>query len=174
MDCFDKLYLGKLPPKEKFYNRLNETHISDQDYDHALNVWNQFNLKDMGKYHDLYLKSDVLLLADVLKEFRSVCLENYHLDPAWHYTAPGLAWDAALKKTGVKLELLTDPDMLLIFEGIRGGVSMITKRHGKANNPYMVKSLIPILQQTILLILMQTIFMVGQCVILFLLEILNG
>ena len=117
---------------------MNETHISDEDYDHALNVWNQFNLKDMGEYHDLYLKSDVLLLADVFEEFRSVFLENCQLDPAWYYTAPRLAWDAALKKTGVRLELLTDPDMLLMFEeGIRGGVSMITKRLGKANNPYM-------------------------------------
>ena len=138
MDCFDKFSRDKLPPKEKFYNRLNETQISDEDYEHALNVWNQFNLKDMGEYHDLYLKSDVLLLADVFEKFRSVCLENYQLDPAWYYTSPGLAWDAALKKTEVKLELLTGPDMLLMFEeGIRGGVSMITKRHGKANNPYM-------------------------------------
>ena len=98
----------------------------------------------MGEYHNLYLKSDVLLLADVFEEFRSVCLENYQLDPAWYYTAPGLAWDAALKKTGVRLKLLTDPDMLLMFEeGIRGGVSMITKRHGKANNPYMGKEFDP-------------------------------
>ena len=137
MDCFDKFSETKLLPKEKFYNRLNETHISDEDYDHARNVWKKFNLKDMGEYHDLYLKSDVLLLADVFEEFRNVCLENYQLDPAWYYTSPGLAWDAALKKTEVKLQLLTDPDMLLMFEGIRGGVSMITKRHGKANNPYM-------------------------------------
>ena len=120
MDCFDKFSRCKLPPKKKFYNRLNKTHISDEDYDHALNVWKQFNLKDMGEYHDLYLKSDVLLLADVLEEFRSVCLENYQLDPAWYYTSPGLAWDAALKKTKARLELLTDPDMLLMLEeGIR-------------------------------------------------------
>ena len=120
MDCFDKFSRCKLPPKKKFYNRLNKTHISDEDYDHALNVWKQFNLKDMGEYHDLYLKSDVLLLADVFEEFRSVCLENYQLDPAWYYTSPGLAWDAALKKTKARLELLTDPDMLLMFEeGIR-------------------------------------------------------
>ena len=92
-----------------------------------------------------------------------VCLENNQLDPAWYYTAPGLAWDAALKKTEVQLQLLTDPDMLLMFEeGIRGGVSMITKRHGKTNNPY------------ILLILMQIISTVQQCIILFLLEVLNG
>ena len=117
---------------------MNETHISDEDYDHARNVWEKSGLKNIGEYHDLYLKSDVLLLADVFEEFRIVCLENYQLDPAWYYTSPGLAWDAALKKTGVRLELLRDPDMLLMFEeGIRGGVSMITKRHGKANNPYM-------------------------------------
>ena len=120
-----------------FYNRLNATHIFDEDYDHARNVWKEFNLKDMGEYHDLYLRSDVLLLADVFEEFRNVCLENYQLDPAWYYTSPGLAWDAALKKTEVKLQLLTDPDMLLMFEIVRGGVSMITKRHEKANNPYM-------------------------------------
>ena len=137
MDCFDKFSEAKLPPKEKFYSRLNETPISDEDYDHARNVWKQFNLKDIGEYHDLYLKSDVLLLADVFEEFRNVCLENFQLDPAWYYTAPGLAWDAALKKTGVRLELLTDPDMLLMFEeGIRGGVFMITKRHGEANTIY--------------------------------------
>ena len=138
MDSLLKFSEEKLLPKETFFNRLNETHISDEDYDHAQNVWEKFGLKNMGEYHDLYLKSDVLLLADVFEEFRSVCLENYQLDPAWYYTSPGLAWDAALKKTGIRLELLTDPDMLLMFEeGIRGGVSMITKRYGKANNPYM-------------------------------------
>ena len=116
---------------------MNVTHIFDEDYDHARNVWKEFNLKDMGEYHDLYLRSDVLLLADVFEEFRHVCLENYQLDPTWYYTSPGLAWDAALKKTEVKLQLLTGPDMLLMFEIVRGGVSMITKRHEKANNPYM-------------------------------------
>ena len=92
----------------------------------------------MRDYHDLYLESDVLLLADVFENFRNVCLKNYKLDPAWYYTSPGLTWDAALKMTGIELELLTDPDMLLMIEkGIRGGVSMISKRHGKANNKYM-------------------------------------
>ena len=138
MDSLLKFSEEKLPPKEKFFSRLNETHISDEDYVHAQNVWEKFGLKNMGEYHDLYLKSDILLLADVFEEFRSVCLENYQLDPAWYYTSPGLAWDAALKKTRVRLELLTDPDMLLMFEeGIRGGFSMITKRYGKANNPCM-------------------------------------
>ena len=140
MDSLLKFSEVKIPPKEKFYNRLNDSYISDEDYNHARTVWEKFGLKNMGEYHNLYLKSDVLLLADVFEEFRSVCLENYQLDPAWYYTSPGLAWDAALKKTGVRLELLTDPDIILMFEeGIRGGVSMITKRYGKANNPYMGK-----------------------------------
>ena len=92
----------------------------------------------MREYHDLYLLSDVLLVADVFENFRNVCLKNYKLDAAWYYTAPGLAWDAALKMTGVELELLTDPDMLLMIEkGIRGEISMISQRHGKANNKYM-------------------------------------
>ena len=92
----------------------------------------------MGDYHDLYLKTDTLLLADVFEEFRNVCLENYELDPAWYFTSPGLAWDASLKKTKVKLELLTDIDMLQMIEkGTRGDVSMISTRLGKANNKYM-------------------------------------
>lgn len=92
----------------------------------------------MGDYDDHYLKSDVLLLSDVFEEFTNESLKNYKLDPAWFFTAPGLAWDAALKTSGVKLELLTDIDMLLRIEkGLPGGISMISNRHGKANNPYM-------------------------------------
>ena len=95
-------------------------------------------MKNLEDYHNSYNQFDVLLLADVFANFRDICIKNYNLDPAHYYTAPGLAWDAALKVTEVKLELLSDPDMLLMVEkGIRGGISMISNRYGKANNKYM-------------------------------------
>ena len=99
-------------------------------------------MKNLEDYHNLYNQVDVLLLADVCENFRDICIKNYKLDPAHYYTALGLAWDAALKITKVELELLSDIDMLLIVEkGIRGGVSMISNRYGKANNKYIGKSL---------------------------------
>ena len=138
MDSLEKLEETKLPPKEAFYSRLNDGGISDEDYAHAKKVWKTFKMKYFKDYHELYNKVDVLLLADVFENFRNICLENYELDPAHYYTAPGLAWDAALKVTVVNLELLSDIDMLLMVEkGIRGGVSMISNRYGKANNKYM-------------------------------------
>ena len=138
MDSLEKLEETKLPPKEAFYLRLNDGGISDKDYAHAQKVWKTFKMKYFKDYHELYNKVDVLLLADVFENFRNICLENYELDPAHYYTAPGLAWDAALKVTDVNLELLSDIDMLLMVEnGIRGGVSMISNRYGKAYNKYM-------------------------------------
>ena len=137
-DGFDKLNATQLPPKEAFYSKLSDEDITEDNYQHAKKVWETFNMKTMREYHDLYLESDVLLLADVFENFRDVCQKNYGLDPAWYYTAPGLAWDATLKITKVNLELLTDIDILLMIEkGVRGGVSMISTRYGKANNPYM-------------------------------------
>ena len=137
-DSFDRLSADHLPPKEAFHSILNDSGISEEDYIHAQKVWKTFNMMTMRDYHDLYLKSDVLLLSDVFENFRDVCLDNYHLDPMFYYTAPGLAWDACLKIAKVRLELLTDYDMLMMIEkGIRGGVSMISTRYGKANNPYM-------------------------------------
>ena len=137
-DSFDRLSSTSLPPKESFHSILNDSGITEEDYQYAQKVWETFNMKTMRDYHDLYLKSDVLLLSDVFENFRDVCLDNYHLDPAFYYTAPGLAWDACLKITKIKLELLYDYDMLMMVEkGIRGGVSMISTRYGKANNPYM-------------------------------------
>ena len=138
MDSLEKLEETKLPPKEAFYSRLNDGGISDEDYAHAQKVWKTFKMKYFKDYHELYNEVDVLLLADVFENFRNICLENYELDPAHYYTAPGLAWDAALKVTDVNLELLSDIDMLLMVEkGIRGGVSMVSNRYGKANNKYM-------------------------------------
>ena len=138
MDSVERFEETKLPPKESFYSSLNNNHISDEDYEHAKKVWNAFEMKSLEDYHELYNRTDVLLLADVFENFRDICMTNYELDPAHYYTAPGLAWDACLKITGVKLELLSDVDMLLMIEkGIRGGVSMVSKRFAKANNKYM-------------------------------------
>ena len=138
MNGIEKFSEEKLPPKEAFYSKLNDCGVSDEDYERAQLIWKEFEIKNLGEYHDLYLKSDVLLLADVFEEFRNICLKNYSLDPAWYYTSPGLSWDALLKHSEVKLELLTDPDKLLLFEkGIRGGISMISNRYGQANNKYM-------------------------------------
>jgi hypothetical protein len=144
MDGFNKLGKASLPPKSKFFSKLNNEDIRDADYQRVQNVWNVFGMKTMRDYHNIHLKTDVLLLADVMENFRKVCKTNYGLDPMWHYTAPGLAWDAALKLTKVELELISDPDMYLFIEkGIRGGISTITKRHTKANNKYIGLSKIP-------------------------------
>ena len=134
MDSSGRLKETQLPPKEAFYSDLNDEHIPDEDYTHAHRVWKAFNCKNMRNYHVLYNDLDVLLLADV-------CIKNYNLDPAHYYKTPGLSWDAMVKVTNVELELLSDMDMLLMVEkGIRGGVSMISNRYGKANNEYMFES----------------------------------
>ena len=140
MDSIDRFNEDKLPPKTAFYSSLTEENITDDDYDRAQKVWKEYDIKNLGDYHDLYLKTDVCLLADIFERFRDISLNIYKLDPAHYYTAPGLAWDAALKITDVKLELLTDINMLLMIErGMRGGISMISKRFAQANNPYMGK-----------------------------------
>ena len=138
MDSWDKFEEKLLPSIEDFYCKLNMSGISEKDYQHACKVWNEFGLKNMGDYHDLYLKTDVILSANVFESFRKVCIDNYGFDPAHFYTAPGLAWKACLKKTGVNLELLKDPDMLLMFEcGIRVGITQSVHKWAIANNPYM-------------------------------------
>ena len=85
---------------------------TDADYIHAKRVWKNFEIKNLGQYHDLYLKSDKLLLTDVIKNVRKICLKIYHLDPANFLSATGLAWQAAFKKTEAKWELLTNINML--------------------------------------------------------------
>ncbi len=138
MTDFSKLNETSLPSKEVFYNQLKDSHISDEDYEHAQKVWSAFNCKTMKDYHDLYLKTDVLLLADVMTEFRKTCKNTYGLDALHYHTSPGLAWDAMLKYTETELDLISDPDMYLMIEkGIRGGVSSIMKRYSKANHKYL-------------------------------------
>ena len=138
MDSFEKFEDNRLPKKEDFFSIMNNEHITDEEYQHAQNVWNKFSLTSMGEYHDLYLKSDILLLADVFENFRKACQQYYELDPAHYFTSPGLSWDAMLKMTNIELELISDVDMFQFIEkGMRGGTSYIANRYGKANNKYM-------------------------------------
>ena len=138
MDSFKKFEDNRLPKKEDFFSLMNDEHITDEEYQHTQNVWKKFGLSSMGEYHDLYLKSDILLLADVFENFRKACQQYYELDPAHYFTTPGLSWDAMLKMTETKLELMSDVDMFQFIEkGMRGGISYIANRYGKANNKYM-------------------------------------
>lgn len=144
IDSFDKFNETQLPPKEAFYSKLNMTGISDRDYEFAQHVWNRITPEHdeigvtLGDYHDRYLRTDVLLLADVFETFRETCMELYQLDPCHFYTSPGLTWQACLKKTGIELDLLSDMDMFIFMEkGIRGGLVQAVQRYAKANNKYM-------------------------------------
>ena len=138
MNSFEKFEDSRLPRKEDFFSIMNNEHITEEEYQHAQNVWNEFDLSSMGEYHDLYLKSDILLLADVFENFRKACQQYYQLDPAHYFTTPSLSWDAMLKMTETELELMSDVDMFQFIEkGMRGGISYIANRYGKANNKYM-------------------------------------
>ena len=138
MDSFNRFSEKKLPNKDDFYSILNHEHRSDTQYVHVIKVWNAFNLKNMEEYSDLYLKSDVLLLADVFENFRKTCMQYYKLDPCHYFTSPGLSWDAMLKMTDIKLELIIDIEMFQFIEkGMRGGESYIANHYGKANNKYI-------------------------------------
>jgi hypothetical protein len=96
----DKLKAEKLPGEEDFYSTLYKTGVTDEDYERAKKVWNHFGMKMMKDYHDLYLETDVLLLADIFESFRKTCLKNYSLDPAHYLSAPGLSWETFLKRSG--------------------------------------------------------------------------
>ena len=138
MDSWERFDEKLLPNKKDFYCNLNMEDIKDVDYGHAKKVFKSFNNKNLGDYHDLYVQGDILLLAYVFKNFRNKCIEIYELDPAHFLSAPGLAWQACLKKTEVELELLTDTNMLLMVEkGIRGGICHAVHRFGILNNKYM-------------------------------------
>jgi len=127
-----------LPARQHFFSRLTKKECSEEDYEYAQRVWAKFNCKVMQDYHDLYLKTDVLLLADVFESFRQATIDTFGLDPAYYVSAPQLSWDCMLKMTCCELELLSDPAMFkIINDNLRGGICVITKRHAVANNKYM-------------------------------------
>ena len=140
-DGEQKMTETQLPPQSDFYSNLTEERVSNSDYLHAQNVWNQFQMSSFKQYHDLYLQTDVLLLSDVFEQFRSFAKNTCDLDPLHYYTLPGFFWEAMLKMTTTcgntdHLDLITEPEQFLFIEkGIRGGISMISNRHAVANNP---------------------------------------
>ena len=138
MTSFSRFNETSLPSKDAFHNDLTGDDITEKEYEFTEQVWTTMNCESIGDYHDLYLYQDVFLLADIFEQFRYMCMKNYELDPAHYYTVPGLAWDAALKFTKVKLETLHDIEMHQFIEkGMRGGISIITHRYAKANNKHL-------------------------------------
>lgn len=113
--------MKQLPPKEAFYNRLNNTHVTDEDYAFAQEVWTKLGFQTFEEYHMHYLKLDTLLLMDCVKAFRVMGMENFEIDAAHCYSCPGFSWQAVLKYVGVQLELITDYDMFLFLESAKRG-----------------------------------------------------
>ena len=137
IDSHEKFEEG-LPPIDCFFNDLKNQPCSPEDYQHVQNMWSAFGMKNLGDLCDIYVQSDCLLLVDIINEYRRECWENFHLDPLHYDTAPGLTWDAALRWTGVSLELLQDIDQYQFCEsGIRGGVSVISKRRAVGHNKHL-------------------------------------
>ena len=142
IDSFERFQETSLPPKTAFFSNLSGKSISDDDYDHAQLVWNTFAADmmpseqfTMGAYHDIYLRTDVLLLADVMRNFRQMCVNFYGFDPWRFYTIPGLSLEAGLRMTKARIGLIQDPDMHLFIEaGMRGGVACISKRLAEASD----------------------------------------
>ena len=138
MDSWNKFDEISWPDKKAFYSSLNIEGITYVDYRNAKRVFKIFSNKNIGQYHNLHVQSDTILLVDVFENFRSKCIEIYELDPAHFLSAPGLAWQACLKRTGIKLEVLTDIDLLLMVEkGIRGPMCHAIHRYVKVNNKYI-------------------------------------
>src|SRR6266516_3078894 len=132
----DKFAETCLPAREAFFSKLSDEHISESDYTHARQVWHAFKMKCLRDYHDLYLTTDILLLADVFENFQYLSYQNYGIDAAHFIATPGMTMCTALRNTKVHLELLTNIDMLNFFEGaIWGGVICIMNRYAKANHP---------------------------------------
>ena len=143
-DYFDntkKYNEQKLPNKEEFFNKINNKNISDEDYEHAKNVFEKFECENLLDYSILYLKTDICHLADVFQKFSDFAYKTYDLDPTHSYTLPGFSWQAMLKLTKIELELISDPDMyLFIMDTIRGGISVCNKKHVIADNKYIDKN----------------------------------
>ena len=137
-DDWDKFNDQQLPPHAAFFSNLRNSNISAEDYAHAQNVWKVFQCHNFQDYMELYLRCDVLQLACIFEAFRNVCLTHYELDPAHFVSAPNLTWDAMLKITEAKLDLISDPEMFKMLDnGIRGGICVIVKRLSRANNPLL-------------------------------------
>ena len=138
VDNWERFNETSLPSKKDFYGNLNMEDIDHIGYRHGNNMFKGFKLENLRNYRDLYVQSDTLLLADVFENFRDICINEYELDPAHFLSLPRLAWQTCLKKTNIELELLTDYDMLLMVEeGIRGGICHSIHRYAKANSKYV-------------------------------------
>ena len=135
MNSFKRFNENKLPDKSKFFSSLKDSSINEKEYQRAINVWKVFKIKNLGEYHDLYLKRVVLLLVYVFEKVIKTCFEYYSLDPCHYFSGPGLSFDAMLKMTGTKLQTISDIDVHNIIEkGMRGGISYISKRHSKVGD----------------------------------------
>jgi hypothetical protein len=120
-------------PKEPFYSNLTEHHIEDDEYEKALKIWKHFGKRNLGQYHDLYLRTGVLLLTDASENFGGLCLEYYGLEPAHYFTLPNFAWDAMLLKTGIEIGPLSDKNMYeMIEKGFRGGMCQVSHKEAEA------------------------------------------
>ena len=135
MNSFKTFSDYKLRDRCEFLSSLKDEYISEKDYLHSIDVWIMFKMNTMGDYHDLYLKTNVLLLADVFEKFIDMCLEYYGLDLCHYFSSPGLSWYAKLKMAKIELELVSDISLFLFNEkGMGRGISYIAKKYSQVNN----------------------------------------
>ena len=138
INTWERLHEDTLPSRENFNSILRTEECSEEDYNRAKHVWDAIGCQSFLDYHNFYLKADVLQLADIFENFREICMKEYGLDPVYYVSAPSLTWDAMLKITKEKLQLVSDPEMFRMIDGgLRGGICMITKRYARANNPQL-------------------------------------
>ena len=149
MNSFERFNEEKLPARKYFYSstkdgkigddgKISDSHTSVKDYLTCKKIWDKFEMKDLGDYHDSYFKKDLLQLVDVFEKFIVTCFKYYGLDPCHYFSSPGVSWDLLLKMIGVKLEKISDIDKYSFIEKrLRGRISYIAKRYAKSNNKYM-------------------------------------